>query len=163
VVTRTDQLSSPYDQLDLKTNEDGIIRNAGGSAEAAISNIVFAQHFIGVTEIAAIHYTDCGRERFTTEGLRETAKKANPGRDDVCSDGRWYGFPLHHQHIRGHRHSILVKGSKITGWMYDDETGKASLEPLNYQPSLTCLFFQISQIGLRRRARRGNNSYARKV
>ncbi|KAJ7139713.1 hypothetical protein C8R44DRAFT_975465 [Mycena epipterygia] len=73
----------------LKTNEDGIIRNAGGSAEAVISSIVIAQHFIGVTEIAAIHYTDCGRERFTTEGLRETAKKANPGRDDVCCDGRW--------------------------------------------------------------------------
>ncbi|KAJ6604219.1 carbonic anhydrase [Mycena vulgaris] len=132
IVTCMDPRVHPYEQLGLKIGEGGIVRNAGGSAQDAISSIVVAQHFFGIDEVAIFHHTDCGMTKFTTEWLRDTVKKANPGREDVAKTVD--GIDFHHiVNVEESVHAdvkflvdnpLLKKGTKITGWVYDVETGE---------------------------------------
>ncbi|KAJ7693617.1 carbonic anhydrase [Mycena rosella] len=132
IITCMDPRVQPYDQLGVKIGEGGIVRNAGGSAQEAINSIVVAQHFFGTTEIAVFHHTDCGMTKFTTEWLRDTVKKANPGRDDVARTVD--GMDFHHiTNVEESVHAdvkflvenpLVKKGSKITGWVYNVDTGK---------------------------------------
>ncbi|KAJ7139646.1 carbonic anhydrase [Mycena epipterygia] len=120
----------------LKTGEAITIRNAGGSAKDALRSIMVAQHFVGVRgEIAVFHHKDCGLTKMTTEQMRELVKKANPGRDDVAATVD--GMDFHHitnleDSVRADvdflavENPLVVKGTKISGWIYDVDTGKIS-------------------------------------
>ncbi|KAJ6574640.1 carbonic anhydrase [Mycena capillaripes] len=136
IVTCMDPRINPYDQLGLKIGEAIIIENAGGSAKEALRSIMVAQHFIGVSgEIAIYHHTDCGMSRVTTDQMRELVKKANPGRDDVAATVDCMDF--HHiTDIEGSvktdvkflaENPLVVKGTNISGWVYDVDTGKVSI------------------------------------
>ncbi|KAJ7042674.1 carbonic anhydrase [Mycena alexandri] len=125
----------PYTQLGLKVGDAIIIRNAGGVAEDAIRSIVVAQHFVGVRrEIMLFRHTDCGLSRVTTEGVRDLVKKENPGRDDVAKIVDAMDF--HHiidpvesvkQDVKIlSENPLVIKGTKISGWLYDVDTGKIS-------------------------------------
>ncbi|KAJ7139664.1 carbonic anhydrase [Mycena epipterygia] len=141
VVTCMDSRVNPYDQLGLKTGDAITIRNAGGSAKDALRSIMVAQHFVGVRgEIAVFHHKDCGMTRTTTEQMRELVKKANPGRDDVAAIVD--GMDFHHitnleDSVRADvdflavENPLVVKGTKISGWIYDVDTGKVSFRRLN--------------------------------
>jgi carbonic anhydrase len=139
----------------MKIGEGIMVRNAGGSAYVlhrpilrhgantlflqcrhdAINSIVVAQHAFGVDEIAVFHHTDCGMTKVTTQFLRDTVKKANPGREDVAKTVD--GMDFHHiTNVEESVHAdvkflaenpLVKKGSKITGWVYDVETGKVSV------------------------------------
>ncbi|KAJ6590562.1 carbonic anhydrase [Mycena vulgaris] len=134
IITCMDPRVHPYEQLGLNIGEGGIVRNAGGSAQEAINSIVVAQHFFGNKEIAIFHHTDCGMTKFTTEWLRDTVKKANPGREDVAKTVD--GMDFHHiTNVEESVHAdvkflvenpLVRKGTKITGWVYDVDTGKIS-------------------------------------
>ncbi|KAJ7456575.1 carbonic anhydrase [Mycena latifolia] len=134
IITCMDPRVHPYDLLGLKNGEAGIVRNAGGSAQDAISSIVVAQHFFGNDEIAVFHHTDCGMTKFTTEWLRDTVKKVNPGREDVAKtvDGMdFHSFTNVEASVHADvkflvENPLVKKGSKITGWVYDVDTGKIS-------------------------------------
>ncbi|KAJ7456573.1 carbonic anhydrase [Mycena latifolia] len=134
VVTCMDPRVNPYDQLGLKLGEAITIRNAGGSAKEALRSIMVAQHFIGVTgEVAVFHHKDCGMSRVTTEQMRDIVKKANPGRDVAATLD---GMDFHHiinveESVKNDvtflaENPLVVKGTKISGWVYDVETGKIS-------------------------------------
>ncbi|KAJ6518834.1 carbonic anhydrase [Mycena sanguinolenta] len=135
VVACMDPRVNPYDQLGLRTGEAITIRNAGGSAKDALRSIIVAQHFIGADgEIAVFHHTDCGMSRTTTGEVRDIVKKANPGRNDIAATVDSIEF----HHITGIEESVksdvkylaenplLLKGTKLSGWVYDVETGKIS-------------------------------------
>ncbi|KAF7340036.1 Protein kinase domain-containing protein [Mycena venus] len=135
IVTCMDPRIDPYNQLGLKIGEAITIRNAGGSAKEALRSIIVAQHAIGVLgEIAVFHHRDCGMSRTTTEQVRGLVKKANPGRDDIAATVDSMEF--HHiidieESVRTDvkflaENPLLVKGTKISGWVYDVETGKIS-------------------------------------
>ncbi|KAF7370578.1 Protein kinase domain-containing protein [Mycena sanguinolenta] len=135
VVTCMDPRVNPYDQLGLKTGQAITIRNAGGSAKEALRSIIVAQHFIGADgEIAVFHHTDCGMSRTTTDEVRHIVKKANPGRDDIAATVDAIEF--HHiTDIEGSVKSdvkylaenpLLLQGTKVSGWVYDVETGEIS-------------------------------------
>ncbi|KAF8213576.1 carbonic anhydrase [Mycena galopus ATCC 62051] len=134
VVTCMDSRVHPYEQLGLKIGEGGIVRNAGGSAEDAINSIVVAQYAFNVSQIAVVHHTDCGASKLTTEGLRNKVKDANPGRDDIAKmvDGLdFHTFATVEDSVKRDlkylaENPLVVKGSKITGWIYDVDTGKIS-------------------------------------
>ncbi|KAJ7356885.1 carbonic anhydrase [Mycena albidolilacea] len=134
VVTCMDPRVQPYEQLGLKIGEGGIIRNASGSAEEAIHSLVVIQHVFKVTQIAVVHHTDCGATKFTTEWLRDKVKAANPGRDDVVKtiDGMdWHNFTDVEESVKRDlkylaENPLVVKGTKVTGWIYDVDTGKIS-------------------------------------
>ncbi|KAJ7983182.1 hypothetical protein DFH06DRAFT_1172602, partial [Mycena polygramma] len=91
------------------------------------------QYFLGLgTEIAVFHHTDCGLSRVTTDEMRNLVKKANPGRDDIAATVE--GMHFHHiTDIAGSvktdvqflaTNPLVVKGTKISGWVYDVDTGK---------------------------------------
>ncbi|KAJ7814098.1 carbonic anhydrase [Mycena olivaceomarginata] len=135
VVCCMDPRVNPYDQLGVRTGETITIRNAGGSAKEALRSIIVAQHFIGVDgEIAVFHHTDCGMSRTTTDQVRALVKKANAGRDDIAETVDGIDF----LHITGIEESVrsdvkflaenplVLRGTKISGWIYDVETGKIS-------------------------------------
>ncbi|KAJ6574630.1 carbonic anhydrase [Mycena capillaripes] len=136
IITCIDPRVNPYDQLGLKPGEAITIQNAGGSAKEALRSIMVPQHFLGIHgEIAVFHHTDCGMSRVTTDEMRELVKKANPGRDDVAATVDCMDF----HHITDTEGSVktdveflaknplVVKGTEISGWVYDVNTGKASI------------------------------------
>ncbi|KAJ7247639.1 carbonic anhydrase [Mycena haematopus] len=135
IVACMDPRVNPYDQLGLKTGNGITIRNAGGSAKDALRSIIVAQHFIGVDgEIAVFHHTDCGMSRTTTDQVRNIVKMANPGRDDIAATVDAMAF----HHITDIEESVktdvqylaenplLLKGTKLSRWVYDVETGRIS-------------------------------------
>ncbi|KAJ6501635.1 carbonic anhydrase [Mycena vitilis] len=135
IITCVDPRVNPYDQLGLNVGEAITIRNAGGSAEDAVRSIMVPQHFLGLgAEIAVFHHTDCGLSRVTTDEMRDLVKKANPGRDDIAATVE--GMHFHHiTDIAGSvktdvqflaTNPLVVKGTKISGWVYDVDTGKIS-------------------------------------
>ncbi|KAJ7042673.1 carbonic anhydrase [Mycena alexandri] len=135
IVTCMDPRLNPYEQLGLKFGEAIHIRNAGGSAKEALRSIMVAQHAVGVTgPIAVFHHKDCGMSRVTTSQMRDLVKKATPGRDDVAAEVDHIDF--HHiEHIEQSvkadvkflvDNPVVLQGTKITGWVYDVDTGKIS-------------------------------------
>ncbi|KAF8213547.1 carbonic anhydrase [Mycena galopus ATCC 62051] len=129
----------PYNQLGLKIGEAVIIRNAGGSVQDALRDIVIAQHGVGIHgEIVIFHHKDCGMSKITTEKVRENVKKANPGRDDIAATVD--GMDFHHitdieESVRTDvkflvENPLILRGTKLSGWIYDVENGKVSLEAL---------------------------------
>ncbi|KAF7367278.1 Carbonic anhydrase [Mycena sanguinolenta] len=135
IIACCDPRVDPYDLLGLKNGEALIIRNAGGSAVDAVRSIMVPQHSFGVTgEIAVIHHTDCGMTKVTTDQMRELVKKANPARDDVAATVDSMDF-YHILNIEEavkndvkflSENPLLLKGTKLSGWVHDLETGKIS-------------------------------------
>ncbi|KAF7340026.1 Protein kinase domain-containing protein [Mycena venus] len=124
--------------ISLKNGEAVIIRNAGGSAIDAVRSIMVPQLFLGVNgEIGVFHHTDCGMTKVTTDQMRELTKKANPGRADVAATVESMEF--HHitdveESVRSDvrflaENPLILKGTKLSGWVYDVETGKVSHVP----------------------------------
>jgi carbonic anhydrase len=76
--------------------------------------------------------------RTTTDQVRALVKKANAGRDDIAETVDGIDF----LHITGIEESVrsdvkflaenplVLRGTKISGWIYDVETGKVSTEIL---------------------------------
>ncbi|KAJ7655231.1 carbonic anhydrase [Mycena polygramma] len=101
----------------------------------ALRSITVAQHFIGIDgEIAVFHHKDCGMSRVTTDEMRNLVKKANPGRDDVAATVDGTNF-CHIEDIEGSVRTdvkflaetpLVLKGTRISGWVYDVDTGKVS-------------------------------------
>ncbi|KAJ7693619.1 carbonic anhydrase [Mycena rosella] len=129
VVTCMDPRVNPYDQLGLKVGDAITIRNAGGSD--ALRSIMVAQHFIGVA--GGDSKSQC-MSRVTTEKMREIVKEANPGQTDVAAAVDGMDF-IHIDDIEGSvkedveflaENALVVNGTKISGWVYDVETGKIS-------------------------------------
>ncbi|KAJ7655242.1 carbonic anhydrase [Mycena polygramma] len=135
VVACMDPRINPYDQLGLKIGEAITIRNGGGSTKEALRSIMVAQYSLGVDgEIAVFHHKDCGMSKVTTDEMRHLVKKANPGRDDIAAIVD--GLQFHHiTNIEGSvktdvkflaENPLVIKGTKISGWVYDVDTGKIS-------------------------------------
>ncbi|KAF8213582.1 carbonic anhydrase [Mycena galopus ATCC 62051] len=134
VVTCMDSRVHPYEQWGMKIGEGGIIRNGGGSAEEAINNILIVQQLFGGREIAIVHHTDCGMTKFTTEWMRNKIKEAHPGRDDIAKTidaVHFHNFTdiegsVKHDLKYLAENPMILKGTHVTGWVYDVETGKMS-------------------------------------
>lgn len=54
-------------------------RNAGGSVQHALRDIIILDEVLGLKEIAIVHHTDCGTLRFRDEDIRKSLKaKTDP-------------------------------------------------------------------------------------
>lgn len=54
-------------------------RNAGGSVQHALRDIIILDEVLGLKEIAIVHHTDCGTLRFKDEDVRRSLKaKTDP-------------------------------------------------------------------------------------
>ncbi|KAF7367279.1 Protein kinase domain-containing protein [Mycena sanguinolenta] len=136
IITCCDPRVDPYGQLGLKNGQAIIIRNAGGSAVDALRSIVVPQYLLpdNNCEIAVMHHTDCGLSKVTTDQIRELVKSGNPGRDDIAA--MVDNMEFHHiqdieESVKNDvrylaEHPLILKGTKLSGWVQDTETGKIS-------------------------------------
>ncbi|GLB36488.1 putative reversible hydration of carbon dioxide [Lyophyllum shimeji] len=134
VITCMDARVEPASQLGIELGDAHVIRNAGGVAQDAIRSIVISQRLLGTREIAVFHHTGCGMLLFTTEHLREVVKDADPGNAVVAEAVDKIDF-LEFGHLQEsvksdvkflQEHPLVLKDTKVTGWIYDVTTGKVS-------------------------------------
>ncbi|KAG9223136.1 hypothetical protein CCMSSC00406_0000175 [Pleurotus cornucopiae] len=151
IVTCMDARINPFSQLGIDLGEAHIIRNAGGVAYVrhlfvtvqnsvsfsrdALRSLIISQRLLGTREIAVYHHTGCGLVTMTTPGLQKLVKDADPtnaeaGKQIDNIDFLEYGPDLE-KSVRDdvqflQNSPLILKGTKITGWIWDVETEKAS-------------------------------------
>ncbi|KAF8918218.1 carbonic anhydrase [Mucidula mucida] len=133
VVTCMDARINPAASLGIELGESHIVRNAGGRVKDAIRSIVVSQRLLGTREIAVFHHTDCGMTTFETPQLREIVKKddASPAVAELVDDFDFLEFSNLELSVREDveylkKNPLLLKETKISGWIYHTETGKIS-------------------------------------
>lgn len=98
----------------------------------ALRSIIISQRLLGTREIAVFHHTGCGMLTFSTNDLRGIVKKADPGNAAVASQVDSIDF-LEFGHLEDAIKSdvkflqespLVLNETKITGWVYEVETGK---------------------------------------
>ncbi|KAF4572587.1 hypothetical protein EYR36_007095 [Pleurotus pulmonarius] len=126
---------SPFSQLGIDLGEAHIIRNAGGVARDALRSLIISQRLLGTREIAVYHHTGCGLVTMTTPGLQKLVKDADPtnveaGKQIDAIDFLEYGPDLEksvRDDVQFLKDSpLILKDTKITGWIWDVETEKMS-------------------------------------
>ncbi|KAF4605554.1 hypothetical protein EYR40_004340 [Pleurotus pulmonarius] len=135
IVTCMDARINPFSQLGIDLGEAHIIRNAGGVARDALRSLIISQRLLGTREIAVYHHTGCGLVTMTTPGLQKLVKDADPtnveaGKQIDAIDFLEYGPDLEksvRDDVQFLKDSpLILKDTKITGWIWDVETEKAS-------------------------------------
>lgn len=105
-----------------------VIRNAGGNAKDALRSILISQHLLGTREILLIKHTGCGMLTFSNADVLSVVAK-NQGLGVLAGTFDFQPFPDLEQGVRDDvawlkSHSALVKGTEVSGWVYEVETGK---------------------------------------
>ncbi|EPQ61075.1 carbonic anhydrase [Gloeophyllum trabeum ATCC 11539] len=131
VVTCMDSRINVVAHLGLKEGDAHIIRNAGGSAKDALRSIIVSQRMLGTREIAVFHHTQCGMLSVTTDQIRKTVKDSDPQNDALKAVNN-IDF-LEFSDLEGSvkkdveflkENPLVLKETKVTGWVYEVETGK---------------------------------------
>lgn len=117
-----------------------MIRNAGGSAVAALRDIIISTHFLGVTEVFIIKHKDCGMKFLNSQPksifeLLYPDSIACPGASSIV-DMPWYDFECpfaavrqdwwyvqNHPAIRANDPAKPDRKIVIHGFVYDPVTG----------------------------------------
>ena len=81
-----------------------------------------------------VRHTDCGMVRFNSDDLRKIVKDAEPGNAAVAEavdsiDFLTFSNPEESvkQEVNYlHSHPLVLKGTTVTGWIYDVRTGVVS-------------------------------------
>ncbi|KAK0208394.1 carbonic anhydrase [Desarmillaria ectypa] len=133
IVTCMDARINPFTQLGLEEGDAHIIRNAGGMAKDALRSIIISQRLLGTREIAVYHHTGCGMVTFTSPKLRRMLSDADPDNLQVTYQANkidFLEFDDLEQSVRDDvsflkENPLVLKGTKITGWIHYVETGEA--------------------------------------
>ncbi|KAF9031237.1 carbonic anhydrase [Hymenopellis radicata] len=132
IVTCMDARLNPAASLGIELGESHIVRNAGGRVQDAIRSIVVSQGLLGTREIAVFHHTDCGMTTFQTPQLREIVKKdASPAVAQLVDQFDFLEFSNLELSVKEDveylkNNPLLLKETKISGWIYHVENGKIS-------------------------------------
>ncbi|KAK0757256.1 hypothetical protein N5P37_009972 [Trichoderma harzianum] len=105
-----------------------VVRCAGGRARLAISDIAILNTLIGINEIILIHHTDCGLTHRSTDYMREKIEAISP-LEAQKMDLEDLGIIDFEASINNdvswlRNHPLIKKETKITGLLYDIDTGK---------------------------------------
>jgi len=133
IVTCIDARIDVYKSLGLELGEVHIVRNAGGCARDSLRSILISQRLLGTREIAVIHHSQCGMLTFTTPQLRDIIKSAAPSdtKDEIAKTVDSIDF-LEFGNLEAsvnddvkflQEHPLVLKETKVTGWIYHTETG----------------------------------------
>lgn len=119
-----------FDAFGIKLGDAHIIRNAGGNAVDALRSILISQHFLGTREVILIKHTGCGMLTFTNAQAREKIEAVS-GQGVLGKDFDFQPYPETEQALRDdvqflRDHGALVKGTVVSGWVYDVKTGRVS-------------------------------------
>ncbi|EJF66406.1 carbonic anhydrase [Dichomitus squalens LYAD-421 SS1] len=128
-------IGTVYAELGIQEGEAHIVRNAGGSAKEALRSIIISQRLLGTREIAVFHHTGCGMLTFSTPQLRALVKESDPANDALKAVDAidFLEFQGLEESVKVdvkflEENPLVLPGTKITGWVYEVETGKAEEE-----------------------------------
>ena len=127
VLTCIDARIDPAKALGIDIGDSHVVRNAGGRAsDDALRSITISTWLLGTREVAVIHHTDCGMEKFTNDVLRKKIKEEK-GVD--VGDTDFLTFSDLDQSVRDDVERIrstasLPEGLEVSGYVYDVRTGK---------------------------------------
>lgn len=109
-----------------------IIRNAGGSARKAFSDILAIDSLVNFTDIAVIRHTDCGSTHFRDEVVRQSIRERVGEGRAVEVDGMTFGdckvspedrCRAEVEWLRGHVFLRDELRGRVWGGVYSLETG----------------------------------------
>ncbi|KAI0762715.1 carbonic anhydrase [Fomes fomentarius] len=131
IVTCMDARINVYAELGIQEGEAHIVRNAGGVAKEALRSIIISQRLLGTREIAVFHHTGCGMLTFDTPQLRTLVKESDPSNSalNVVDQIEFLEFHGLEESVKAdvkflQENPLVLPGTKITGWVYEVETGK---------------------------------------
>lgn len=107
-----------------------VIRNAGASARDAFRSLVISQQLLGTTEVLIVKHTGCGMLTFDNAAAKGMVKK-NKGEAAAkeVEELDFLPFPDLEAEVKKDVEWLQGKavsdGIRITGWIYEVETGKA--------------------------------------
>ena len=123
--------------LGLKAGEAHIIRNAGGIAsEDAIRSLIISNELLGTNEFIVVNHTDCGMLTFTDEQLAERLA-TKYAQSEEASRIKFHSFTNLEDNVREQvskikEHPLIPKSIRVSGFIYEVETGK--LRSVVYEP-----------------------------
>ncbi|KAK7463463.1 hypothetical protein VKT23_006813 [Stygiomarasmius scandens] len=137
ILTCMDARINPFKQLGLQEGDAHIIRNAGGMARDAIRSLIISQRLLGTREIAVYHHTGCGMVTFNSPTLRQMVKDSDPetfakqNNAKLVDDIDFLEFDDLEESVKSDvkflkENPLIMKGTKVTGWIHHVETGKAT-------------------------------------
>jgi carbonic anhydrase len=109
-----------------------VIRNAGGNAKDALRSIVISQQLLGTNEIVVVKHTGCGMVTFDNPAATSVVEKnlGQAGVDALSAFGAdFQPFPDLEGAVKSDvdllkSSPLVTKGTNISGWVYEVETGK---------------------------------------
>jgi len=108
-----------------------VIRNAGGSAREGLRSIVISQQLLNTNEIVVVKHTGCGMLTFTNDDAHAIVKeKLGPAAAEELAGLDFLAFPELDSAVKDdveflRKHSAVPEGVKLSGYVYEVETGKA--------------------------------------
>jgi carbonic anhydrase len=128
-VTCMDARIDPKGAFNIPLGAAHVIRNAGASARDAFRSLVISQQLLGTTEVLVVKHTGCGMLTFDNAAAKEIVKKKGDEAAKEVEDLDFLPFPDLEQAVKEDvewlKAKKIEKGVKITGWVYEVETGKA--------------------------------------
>lgn len=132
VVSCADPRCIPENFLDLHTGEAIVLRNPGGNLEIGLPSVLAFDVLFGLSEIIVVKHTDCGTQKYTTEGVKSVLRERAPSEEEeiqAINFGSIAGKTLEEglkEQVEAVRASELVRAdlkTKIRGFIYDLESG----------------------------------------
>lgn len=129
ILTCMDARIDPKGAFGIPLGAAHVIRNAGASAREAFRSLVISQQLLGTTEVLVVKHTGCGMLTFDNTAAKDIVKK-NKGEEAAqeVQDLDFLTFPDLEQAVKDDvewlQSTKLQEGIKITGWVYEVETGK---------------------------------------
>ena len=116
----------------IELGDAHVVRNAGGNAKDALRSIVISQQLLGTNEILVVKHTGCGMLTFDNAAAKGVVEK-NLGEEGVKAlsafQEDFQPFPDLDGAVKSdvsllESSPLVSKGTKISGWVYEVETGK---------------------------------------
>jgi carbonic anhydrase len=132
-VTCMDARIDPAAAYGINLGDAHVIRNAGGNARDALRSIIISNQLLGTNEIILIKHTGCGMLTFKNEDALALVEKnlGKEARDELSGldfqpfsdlDGAVKDDVAYLKDSKA-----VADSTKISGWVYDVETGKVRL------------------------------------
>ncbi|KAF2638852.1 carbonic anhydrase [Massarina eburnea CBS 473.64] len=128
-MTCMDARIDPSAAFNIPLGAAHVIRNAGASARDAFRSLVISQQLLGTTEVLVVKHTGCGMLIFDNEAARDIVKK-NKGEAAAkeVEDLDFLTFSELEERVKEDvdwlRSKAVEEGVKVSGWVYEVETGK---------------------------------------
>lgn len=121
----------PTEAFGISIGDAHVVRNAGASAREALRSIIISQQLLGTREVVLVKHTGCGMLTFANEDAHAAVSRAlgaTAAAEIATLD--FMPFTDLEQAVRDdveflRKQSAVPGDVRISGWVYEVETGKA--------------------------------------